>query len=65
VGRCLPNIYRIQEVRLRSVHDADMKSRTHFNHRIEMLDDAGEILEHLAGVENWTLAKATWQAAVS
>ena len=28
-----------------------MKSRTHFGHRIDMLDREGEIIEHLAGVE--------------
>jgi hypothetical protein len=28
-----------------------MKTRTHFAHRIDMLDAAGEIQEHLAGVE--------------
>jgi hypothetical protein len=33
----------------------DMKNRTHFNHRIYMLDDDGEILEHLAGVEDFSL----------
>ena len=36
----------------------------HFVHRIDMLDDAGELLEHLAGVEDFALAEATWQAAV-
>jgi hypothetical protein len=41
-----------------------MKSRTHFIHRIDMLDDDGEILEHLAGVEDFALAEATWQAAI-
>jgi hypothetical protein len=30
-----------------------MKTRTHFAHRIDMLDDQGEILEHLASVELW------------
>jgi hypothetical protein len=28
-----------------------MKTRTHFAHRIDMLDAAGEIQEHLAGIE--------------
>jgi len=28
-----------------------MKTRTHFAHSIDMLDAAGEIQEHLAGVE--------------
>jgi hypothetical protein len=30
-----------------------MKTRTHFAHRIEMLDAAGEVQEHLAGVEDY------------
>ena len=29
-----------------------MKTRTHFGHRIDMLDREGEIIEHLAGVED-------------
>jgi hypothetical protein len=35
-----------------------MKTRTHFAHRIDMLDAAGEIQEHLAGVEDYILAEA-------
>jgi hypothetical protein len=42
-----------------------MKTRTHFAHRIDMLDAAGEIQEHLAGVEDYELAEATWQTAVA
>jgi hypothetical protein len=49
--------------RVMSIGDP-MKTRTHFNHRIDMLDDDGEILEHLAGIEDFALAEATWQAAV-
>ena len=30
-----------------------MKTRTHFAHTIDMLDAAGEIQEHLAGVEDY------------
>jgi hypothetical protein len=30
-----------------------MKTRTHFTPRIDMLDAAGEVQEHLAGVENY------------
>ena len=30
-----------------------MKTRTHFAHRIDILDAAGEIQEHLAGVEDY------------
>jgi hypothetical protein len=29
-----------------------MKTRTHFGHRIDMLDREGEFVEHLAGVED-------------
>jgi hypothetical protein len=42
-----------------------MKTRTHFAHRIDAWDDAGEnIVEHLAGVEDYAVAEATHQAAV-
>jgi len=41
-----------------------MKTRTHFAHRIDMLDAAGEIQEHLAGVEDYELAESAWLAAV-
>jgi hypothetical protein len=42
-----------------------VKTRTHFAHRIDRLDDAGELVEHLAGVEDFELAQATYQAAVA
>jgi hypothetical protein len=41
-----------------------MKTRTHFKHSIDMLDANGELLEHLAGVEDFELAEATYDAAV-
>jgi hypothetical protein len=41
----------------------DMKTRTHFAHR--MLDAKGEVREHLAGVEDYEVAEATWLAAVA
>jgi hypothetical protein len=34
-------------------------------HRIDMLDDAGELLEHLASVEDYVLAEATWREAIA
>ena len=40
------------------------KTRTHFAHRIDMLDAAGEIQEHLTGVEDYELAASVWLAAV-
>jgi hypothetical protein len=42
-----------------------MKTRTHFAHRIDMLDAAGEIKEHLAGVEDYILAEAVWREAIA
>lgn len=42
-----------------------MKTRTHFAHRIDMLDAAGEIQEHLAGVEDYILAEAVWREATA
>ncbi len=41
-----------------------MKTRTHFGHRIDMLDREGQIIEHLAGVEDSRLADATYEAAL-
>jgi hypothetical protein len=41
-----------------------MKTRTHFAHSIDMLDAAGEIQEHLAGVEDFEVAEATFWAAM-
>jgi hypothetical protein len=42
-----------------------MKTRTHFAHRIDMLDAAGELQEHLAGVEDYILAEAVWREAIA
>jgi hypothetical protein len=42
-----------------------MKTRTYFAHRIDMLDAAGEIQEHLAGVEDYVLPEAVWREAVA
>jgi len=39
--------------------------RSHFKHSIELLDESGEITDHLAGVEDFLLAKATYDAAVN
>jgi hypothetical protein len=38
--------------------------RTHFKHSVERVDGDGEIAHHLAGVEDFMLAKATYEAAV-
>ncbi len=39
------------------------KDRKRFSHRIDMWDDDGEnVLEHLAGVEDFDLAMATYRA---
>jgi hypothetical protein len=42
-----------------------MKDRTYFKHRIDMLDDNGEILEHLAGVDDFMLADDVYEAALT
>ena len=40
------------------------KDRKRFSHRIDMWDEDGEnVLEHLAGVEDFDLAMATYRAA--
>jgi hypothetical protein len=41
-----------------------VKTRTHFAHRIDRLDDAGELVEQLAGIESFELAEAAYRAAV-
>jgi hypothetical protein len=40
-----------------------MNYRTHFAHRVDMWDDADNVVEHLAGVEDFELAVATYLAA--
>jgi hypothetical protein len=42
-----------------------MKNRTYFKHRIDMLDGDGEIIEHLAGAEDFMLAEALYEAAIN
>ncbi len=49
----------------RRANAEDIKTRTHFTHRIDMLDAAGEIQEHLAGVEDYILAEAVWREAIA
>ena len=38
--------------------------RSHFKHSVELVDGNGEIADHLAGVEDFMLARATYDAAV-
>jgi hypothetical protein len=40
-----------------------MTTRTHFAHRIDMCDANGAVIEHLAGIEDFLLAMATYRAA--
>ena len=41
-----------------------MKTRTHFAHRVDTWDDDNEnVIEHLADVEDFEVAKATYHAA--
>jgi len=41
-----------------------MSTRTHFAFRIDKLDANGEVFEHVAGLEDFELAEATYQAAL-
>ena len=41
-----------------------MKNRIHFKHRLDMIDAQGEIIEHLAGVDDFELADALYEAAL-
>jgi hypothetical protein len=38
--------------------------RNHFKHSVELVGGDGEIADHLAGVEDFLLAQATYDAAV-
>ena len=43
-----------------------MKTKTHFAFRIDIWDDAGvSIVEHVAGVDDFEVAEATYRAAVA
>jgi hypothetical protein len=42
-----------------------MKTRTQFTHRLDTWGDASQaMIEHLAGVEDFEVAEATYRAAV-
>jgi hypothetical protein len=42
-----------------------MKTKTHFAFRVDIWDDTGDgIVEHVAGVDDFEVAEATWLAAV-
>ena len=41
-----------------------MKTRTQFTHRLDTWVDASQIIEHLAGIEEFEVAEATYRAAV-
>jgi hypothetical protein len=41
-----------------------MKTKTHFAFRVDIWDDTGDsIVEHIAGVEDYQVALATYRAA--
>jgi hypothetical protein len=43
-----------------------MKTKTHFTFRVDIWDDAGDsIVEHIAGVDDFEVAEATYRAAVA
>jgi hypothetical protein len=43
-----------------------MKTKTHFTFRVDIWDDAGDsIVEHVAGVDDFEVAEATYRAAVA
>jgi hypothetical protein len=57
---------RIADVGFRSlfVLHGGSALRSHFKHSVELVDDNGEIVDQLAGVQDFMLAKATYDAAV-
>jgi hypothetical protein len=43
-----------------------MKTKTHFAFRIDIWDDTGNsIVEHVAGVDDFEVAEATYRAAIA
>jgi hypothetical protein len=43
-----------------------MKTKTHFAFRVDVWDDTGDsIVEHVAGVDDFEVAEATYRAAVA
>jgi hypothetical protein len=43
-----------------------MTARTHFSIRIDLWDEAGDnIVEHVVGIEDYTVARAAYEAAVA
>jgi hypothetical protein len=43
-----------------------MKTKTHFTFRVDIWDDAGDsIVEHVAGVDDFEVAEATYRAVVA
>jgi hypothetical protein len=43
-----------------------MKTKTHFAFRVDICDDTGDgIVEHVAGIEDFEVAEATYRAAVT
>jgi hypothetical protein len=41
-----------------------MKIRTHFKHNVFMLNEVGELLEHLGGTEDYLLAAELYEVAL-
>ena len=41
-----------------------MKIRSQFEHNVFMLDEAGELLEHLGGTEDYLLAAELYEVAL-
>jgi hypothetical protein len=42
-----------------------MKTKTHFAFRVDIWDDTGDsIVEHVAGIDDFEVAEATYRAAV-
>jgi hypothetical protein len=57
--------YKYRGARASLVGLAPMKTKTHFAFRVDIWDDAGDsIVEHVAGVDDFEVAEATYRAAV-
>jgi hypothetical protein len=42
-----------------------MKTKTHFAFRVDIWDTGDSIVEHIAGVDDFEVAEATYRAAVT
>ena len=47
-----------------TIRGAEARRRSHFKHNVFMVDEAGELLEHFGGTEDYLLAAELYEAAL-